>query len=119
MGIDCVARNVIDQVGLEDHRLASDVDREEAETCGEDLIKLLGVLLCIQDRNSRSLRSLIRMIFGQKERSCDRRASRQSRAANKKVSTSKAHSATPNASNARCCIKSKADQRQRAGVLDA
>ena len=45
MGIDCVARNVIDQIGFEDHRLASDVDREEAETCGEDLIKLLGVLL--------------------------------------------------------------------------
>ena len=45
MRVDCIARNVIDQVGLEDHRLASDVDREEAESRGEDLVKLLGVLL--------------------------------------------------------------------------
>ena len=82
MGVDCIARNVIDQVGLEEHRLASDVDREEAEARGENLVKLLGVLLCMEDRNSGSLRSLIRMIFGQKKRSGDRRASRQSRAPN-------------------------------------
>jgi hypothetical protein len=59
MGIDGIPRNVIDQIGLEDYRLASDVDRKEAKTCGEYLVKLLGVLLCIQDRNSRSLRSSI------------------------------------------------------------
>ena len=52
VGVDCIARNVVDQVGLEDYRLASDVDRKEAQTGGEDLIKLLGVLLCVQDRNS-------------------------------------------------------------------
>jgi hypothetical protein len=45
VGIDCVARNVIDQVGLEDHGLAADVDREEAKPYGEGLVKLLGVLL--------------------------------------------------------------------------
>src|ERR1039458_5490769 len=101
MRVDCVARNVIDYVGLEDYRLAPDVDREEAEARGENLVKLLGVLLSMEDRNSGSLRSLIRMIFGQQKRSCDRRASSESRAPNKKISASKAHSATPNASNAR------------------
>src|SRR5208337_2737900 len=101
MGIDCIAWNVVDQVGLEQHRLASDVNRKKAEACGENLIKLMGVLLSIEDRDSGSLRSLIRMIFGQEERSSDRRASRQSRAANKKVSTGKAHSVTPSACNAR------------------
>src|SRR5271165_3469116 len=101
MGIDCISRNVIDQVGLEEHRLASDVYRKEAEACGENLIKLMGVLLSIEDRDSGSLRSLIRMIFGQQKRSCDRRASSESSAANKKVSTGKAHSVTPNACNAR------------------
>ena len=59
MGIDGIPRNVIDQIGLEDYRLAEDVDRKEAKTCGEYLVKLLGVVLCIQDRNSRSLRSSI------------------------------------------------------------
>ena len=85
MGVDCIARNVIDQIGLEDYRLASDVNREEAEARGEDLIKLMGVLLSIEDRNSGSLRSLIRMIFGQKKRSGDRCASSQSRASNQEV----------------------------------
>ena len=102
MRVDCIARNVIDQIRFEDYRLASDVNREEAEARGEDLVKLLGVLLCIKDRNSGSLRSLIRMVFGQKKRSRNRCASRQGRAPNKEVSTGKAHSVTPNASNARC-----------------
>jgi hypothetical protein len=39
VGIDCVARNVIDQIGLEDNRLAADVDREEAETCSKNLVE--------------------------------------------------------------------------------
>ena len=41
MRVDCIARYVIDQIGLEEHRLASDVDREEAETRGKNLVKLL------------------------------------------------------------------------------
>src|SRR5271165_4870597 len=101
MCVDCIARNVVDQIGLEDYRLAADVDREEAEPRGQDLVELLGVLLHIEDCNSRTFRSLVRVIFGQKERSGDRSASRQSCAANKKVSTGKAHSVTPNACNAR------------------
>ena len=101
MGIDCIAGNVVDQVGLEQHRLASDVNRKEAEACGENLIKLMGVVLSIEDRDSGSLRSLIRMIFGQKKRSGDRCTSRQGGGPNKKVSTGKAHSVTPNACNAR------------------
>src|SRR5271166_3027362 len=100
MGIDCIAWNVVDQVGLEQHRLASDVNRKEAEACGENLIKLMGVVLSIEDRDSGPLRSLIRMIFGQKKRSGDRYTSRQG-GPNKKVSTGKAHSVTPNACNAR------------------
>src|SRR5271165_5041633 len=102
LGINCIARNVIDQVGLEDHGLASHVDWEQAKTRGEGLVKLLGILVCIQDRNSRSLRALVRMIFGQKKRTRDGRASGQSGAANKKVPTRKAHCATPKACNANC-----------------
>jgi len=52
MGIDGVAGNVIDQIGLEDYGLASDIDRKEPQTGREDLIKLLGVVLCVQDGNS-------------------------------------------------------------------
>jgi len=55
MRVDCVAGNVIDYVRFEDHGLAPDVDREETEACGEKLIKLVGVLLRMEDRNSRSL----------------------------------------------------------------
>jgi hypothetical protein len=58
MRVDCIAGNVIDYVGLEEHRLASDNNRKEAEACGENLIKLLGVLLRIEDRDSGSLRSV-------------------------------------------------------------
>src|SRR5664280_1166844 len=82
VGIDCIAGNVIAEVGCEEHFLASDINRKETEACGENLIKLLGVLLRIEDRDSGSLRSPIRMIFGQKERSGDRCARRQSGAAN-------------------------------------
>jgi len=82
VGIDCVARNVIHQIGLEDHGLACHVDREEAKTYGKELVEFLGVLLCMEDRNSRSLWSLIGMMFGQKERSSDRRTCRHSGAAN-------------------------------------
>src|SRR5271157_152663 len=100
MRVDCIARNVIDQIGLEDYGLISDVDREESKTRGDDLVKLVGVLRCIKDCNSR-LRSVIRMILGQKERSCDRRASSQSPAANEEVSPGEVHCATPNADRAR------------------
>jgi hypothetical protein len=101
VSIDCIPRNVIDQVGFEDHGFASNVDREQAKACGEDLIKRLRILLCMEDRNSRSVRSLIEMILGQKKRSRDRRASRESRAANKKVPTGEAHYSTPKADKAR------------------
>ncbi len=101
MRVDCIARNVIDQIGFEDYRLASDVDWEESETRGNDLIELLGVLLDMEDSYSGSLRPSIRMIFGQKKRSRYRCARSQSRASNQEFSTSKAHCFTPNASNAR------------------
>src|SRR5271166_6068511 len=58
MRVDCIARNVIDQIGFDDYRLVSDIKREEAEARGEDLFKLMGVLLSIEDRDSRSLQSL-------------------------------------------------------------
>ncbi len=38
MGIDCVAWNVIHQIGLQDHGLACHVDREEAKTGGKELV---------------------------------------------------------------------------------
>jgi len=97
MGVDGVAGNVIDQIGLEDYGLISDVDRKKAKTIGEDLIQLLGVLLGMENRNSRSIRSPVRMIFGQKKGSCNCRASRQRRAPNKKISASNAHTITPKA----------------------
>src|SRR5271157_1001610 len=102
MGIDCVARNVIDQVGFEDYGLVLDVDREEAQTRGQDLLKLLGVRLCMKNCDSGSFQSPIGMILGQKKRSGDRCASRKGGASNKKISTGKAHSVTPNACNANC-----------------
>jgi hypothetical protein len=102
MSVDGVAGNVIDQVGLEDYRLVPDVDSEEAEASGEDLIEMLGVLLHIEDRNSGPLRPPIRMVFGQKERCSDRRASCQRSAPNQKISASNAHTITP-----------KADRQQR------
>src|SRR5271157_2667987 len=101
MRVDCIARNVIDQIGLKHYGLVSDVDREESKTRGEDLVELVGVLRCIKDCNSGPLRQVIRMILGQKERSCDRRASSQSHAANKEVSPSEVQCATPNADRAR------------------
>ena len=101
MSVDCIARNVIDQIGFEDYRLASDVKREEAEARGENLIKLMGVVLCMEDRDSRSLRSLIGMILGQEKWSRDRCASRQSSAPNKKISTSNTQTVTPKADKAR------------------
>ena len=52
MGVDGVAGNVIDQIGLEDYGLISDVDRKKAKTIGEDPIQLLGVLLDMKNRNS-------------------------------------------------------------------
>ena len=55
----------------------------------------------MEDRNSRSLQSLIGMIFGQKKRSRDRCASRQSGAPNKKISTSNTQTVTPKADKAR------------------
>src|SRR5271165_7493386 len=101
MGIDDIARYVIDQIGLEDYGLVSDIDRKESKTRGDDLVELVGVLRCIKDCNSGPLRPVIRMILGQKERSCDRRASSQSHAANKEVSPGEVHCATPNADRAR------------------
>ena len=59
MGVDGVAGNVIDQIGLEDYGLISDVDRKKAKTIGEDLIQLLGVLRGMENRNSRSIRSSV------------------------------------------------------------
>ena len=59
MGVDGVAGNVIDQIGLEDDGLISDVDRKKAKTIGEDLIQLLGVLRGMENRNSRSIRSSV------------------------------------------------------------
>ena len=91
MRVDCIARNVIDQIGLEDYRLASDVDWEESETRGNDLIELLGVLLDMEYSYSGSLQPSVRMIFGQKKRSRYRCARSQSRASNQEFSTSKAH----------------------------
>ena len=59
MGIDGVARNVIDQIGLEDYGLISDVERKKPETIGEDLIQSLGVLVSMENCNSRSIRSSV------------------------------------------------------------
>ena len=55
MCIDCITRNVINQVWLQDHGIACDVDREEAKSCWKDLVQLLGTLLGLEDRNPGSL----------------------------------------------------------------
>jgi hypothetical protein len=50
--VDRIARSVVYQIGFEDHSLASEIDRKKAQTGCENLIKILGVLLRVQDRNS-------------------------------------------------------------------
>jgi hypothetical protein len=50
--VDGIAGSVVHQIGLQDYGLASDIDRKEPQTGREDLIKFLGVVLCVQDRNS-------------------------------------------------------------------
>jgi len=84
MRVDCIARNVIDQIGLEDYGLISDVDREEPKTRGDDLVELLGVLRCIKDCNSGPLRpvaehfelyltlgeAIVDSIYGEPDPSC-------------------------------------------------
>ena len=42
----------IDQVGLEDYSFASDVDWEEAKSCGKEPVKGLGVFVRIEDRDA-------------------------------------------------------------------
>ena len=69
------------------------------------------------NRDSRSFRSLIGMIFGQKKGSGDGCASRQSGAPNKKVSTRDTQTVTPKADKARAVVKSEAGHGQRAGVV--
>jgi len=64
MGVDCIARNVIHQIGLKNHGLAGHVDREEPKAYGKELVELLRVLLCMENRDSGSPRSLIGMILG-------------------------------------------------------
>ena len=41
MCVDRIAGDEIDQVGLEDYGLASDVDREEAKSRSKDLVEIL------------------------------------------------------------------------------
>ena len=41
MGVDRIAGNEIDQVGLEQDGLAANVDWEESKSCGKELVKLL------------------------------------------------------------------------------
>ena len=48
MCIGCITRRVINQVWLQDHGLACDVDREEAKSCWKDLVQLLGTLLSFE-----------------------------------------------------------------------
>ena len=82
MGVDRIAGNEIDQVGLEDYGLASDVDREEAKRRRKELVELLRVLVRIEDRDAGTFQSVIRMELGQEEGSRDDGACRQSSASN-------------------------------------
>jgi hypothetical protein len=52
VGVDGIVGKVINQIGLEDDRLALDVDWKEGQTGREELVNLLGVLLHVQDRDS-------------------------------------------------------------------
>ncbi len=49
MCIDHVPREIVDQVGFEDYRFSSNIERKESQTGREDLIYLLGVLVGVED----------------------------------------------------------------------
>src|SRR4029077_6684238 len=52
VSVDCIARNVVDQIGLEHDCLALNVDRKEPKTRGEYLINALGISLDVENRNA-------------------------------------------------------------------
>ena len=67
VGVDRISWEVIDQIRLEHHRLATHIDLEEAQSLPKDLVKLFGVLLCVQDRDSGSLGASVEVVFRQKK----------------------------------------------------
>jgi len=81
--VDGIPREVIDQIGLEQHRLAAEVERKKPQPLAENLVKLLGVLFRVQDRDSRSLGALVEVIIGQEKGSGNRRTGGQRRTSNK------------------------------------
>jgi len=50
--VDGIARNVIDQIGLEDHRLAPDINRKLPQALRQDLVNPLRVAIHMQNRDS-------------------------------------------------------------------
>ena len=52
VGVDCIAGDVVDQIGLKDDSLALNANPKEPKTGGEDLVNPLRILLDVQDRDS-------------------------------------------------------------------
>lgn len=70
MGIDGISREVIDQIGLEYDRLATDIERKKPQSLSESLIELLlRVLFRVQNGDARSFRAPIDVVFRQEKRS--------------------------------------------------
>jgi hypothetical protein len=67
VGIDGVPWLVIDQIGFEHHRLATDIELEKPQSLSENLIKSLRVPLRVQDCDPRSLRAAIDAVFRQEK----------------------------------------------------
>jgi hypothetical protein len=50
MRVDCIARRLVDQIGLENDSFPSDVDPKKPQASLQNLIQLLAVLVCVENR---------------------------------------------------------------------
>jgi len=67
VGVDGISWEVIDQIGLEHYRLATNIEREKLQSRSKNLVEFLGVLLRVQDRDSRSLTAPIEVVSRQEK----------------------------------------------------
>ena len=63
MRVDRISWEVVDQIGLEHHCLVTNIEWKQLQSLSKYLVKLFGVLLRVQDRDSRSLLAPIEAIF--------------------------------------------------------
>jgi hypothetical protein len=72
MGIDGVARRIVDQIGFENDVLPSDIQRKQPHPRKKNVEKVLRVLFNVKDSDPRSRRSADLMILGFEEKKRNR-----------------------------------------------